>query len=273
MKRAGFTLIELLVVIAIIAILAAILFPVFAQAKEAAKKTACLAQAKQTGLASMMYANDNDGVWVPYCYGLEQPNVGSPGWGMDSTYGLMYWNMTIYPYMKNRDLLVCPSGDYNVNPYGAFIDNVPPDPNNNVGTPKGQLRVSWCWNAIGTWSTANQVDPAFVKDGKTGYVASPFDYWEASPVNESGIEDGAGAIWLAEGIWSDIGDDVDSDYGWKKTRSEAAQLVTSSTGQRKRGYRIRDRHSGKFNAIFGDGHAKNQTWGATKPSQWTIQAD
>src|SRR5512142_1370838 len=64
MKRA-FTLIELLVVIAIIAILAAILFPVFAQAKESAKQTQCLMQMKQLGLALAMYENDNDNYWAP----------------------------------------------------------------------------------------------------------------------------------------------------------------------------------------------------------------
>jgi prepilin-type N-terminal cleavage/methylation domain-containing protein len=61
MNRSAFTLIELLVVIAIIAILASILFPVFAQAKEAARRTSCLASEDQTGLAAQMYMSDNDG--------------------------------------------------------------------------------------------------------------------------------------------------------------------------------------------------------------------
>jgi prepilin-type N-terminal cleavage/methylation domain-containing protein/prepilin-type processing-associated H-X9-DG protein len=64
MKQRAFTLIELLVVIAIIAILAAILFPVFAQAKEAAKKTTCISNLKQLGIASIMYSGDNDDTYV-----------------------------------------------------------------------------------------------------------------------------------------------------------------------------------------------------------------
>src|ERR1700676_4164590 len=67
-SRNGFTLIELLVVIAIIAILAAILFPVFARARESAKKTSCLSNTKQIGLAAMMYLNDYDDTywWNPW---------------------------------------------------------------------------------------------------------------------------------------------------------------------------------------------------------------
>src|SRR5271167_4373871 len=64
MKHRGFTLIELLVVIAIIAILAAILFPVFAQAKAAAKKTASLSNVKQIGLGGLMYCNDYDDMFM-----------------------------------------------------------------------------------------------------------------------------------------------------------------------------------------------------------------
>jgi len=73
LKFKAFTLIELLVVIAIIAILAAILFPVFAQAKEAAKKTSCLANGKQVGLALIMYLNDYDDK-----YPQEHPSTSNP---------------------------------------------------------------------------------------------------------------------------------------------------------------------------------------------------
>jgi prepilin-type N-terminal cleavage/methylation domain-containing protein len=68
-QRRGFTLIELLVVIAIIAILAAILFPVFAQAREKARSAACLSNLKQVGMATRMYSQDYDEVLVPnYLY-------------------------------------------------------------------------------------------------------------------------------------------------------------------------------------------------------------
>ncbi|RYG46377.1 prepilin-type N-terminal cleavage/methylation domain-containing protein, partial [bacterium] len=76
MKR-GFTLIELLVVIAIIAVLAAILFPVFAQAKEAAKKTACLSNLKQMGTAFALYLNDSEGVY-PSCDNDKAKIAGQP---------------------------------------------------------------------------------------------------------------------------------------------------------------------------------------------------
>ena len=102
MRRSGFTLIELLVVIAIIAILAAILFPVFAKAREKARQTSCLSNVKQWALASMMYAQDYDEVTVPtYSYNPAGPMTGCGN--------LMGWWQMLEPYVKNTQLLVCPS--------------------------------------------------------------------------------------------------------------------------------------------------------------------
>lgn len=108
-KASGFTLIELLVVIAIIAILAAILFPVFAQAREKARQTACLSNAKQIGTASMMYAQDYDDV-LPET-GWQGP-CSSPagGGGTDAEFsGVFAFPIAIQPYTKNLGILACPS--------------------------------------------------------------------------------------------------------------------------------------------------------------------
>jgi prepilin-type N-terminal cleavage/methylation domain-containing protein/prepilin-type processing-associated H-X9-DG protein len=111
MKKA-FTLIELLVVIAIIAILAAILFPVFAQAKEAAKKTACLSNTKQMGLALLMYGGDNDDgypTWSDF-YGLytsttnlaTRYNTAATLAAMGGSNGpQFYWDAHLLPYVKD----------------------------------------------------------------------------------------------------------------------------------------------------------------------------
>jgi prepilin-type N-terminal cleavage/methylation domain-containing protein/prepilin-type processing-associated H-X9-DG protein len=102
--RQGFTLIELLVVIAIIAILAAILFPVFAQAREKARQTSCLSNQKQLATAAMMYLQDYDevfhrlgGSWV-----IGNPPANGPQWG----YGA---ECCLRPYIKNQQLWKCPS--------------------------------------------------------------------------------------------------------------------------------------------------------------------
>ena len=96
MTKRGFTLIELLVVIAIIAILAAILFPVFAKAREKARQTSCLANTKQMGLAILMYAQDYDETICPY---------------VDSNYNFaeMAWWVVINPYIMNEQIRKCPS--------------------------------------------------------------------------------------------------------------------------------------------------------------------
>ena len=103
--RSGFTLIELLVVIAIIAILAAILFPVFAQAREKARATSCLSNQKQIGTGIAMYVQDYDEVYPQAYYYKNNTAVSNGG----SAGGYVTWTVTTMPYLKNHQVFVCPS--------------------------------------------------------------------------------------------------------------------------------------------------------------------
>src|SRR5262249_1697447 len=116
MNRRGFTLIELLVVIAIIAILAAILFPVFAQARAKARQTACLSNIKQIEMAWHMYMQDYDEILMPYS------DTGASG-------GYAFaWTFLMQPYCKNLQLLRCPQAQQNIcYTYNGHIARSDPD--------------------------------------------------------------------------------------------------------------------------------------------------
>jgi prepilin-type N-terminal cleavage/methylation domain-containing protein/prepilin-type processing-associated H-X9-DG protein len=148
-RRSGFTLIELLVVIAIIAILAAILFPVFAQAREKARQATCQSNLKQIGLAYLMYAQDYDELgapmWAKSCLnpdGSQKANC-APGVFTGTVWGT-YWPDEIYPYVKtgksrdasgskgNRGVFTCPS-----------VETVLADFGNNPSSPSGWGSVSY----------------------------------------------------------------------------------------------------------------------------------
>jgi prepilin-type N-terminal cleavage/methylation domain-containing protein/prepilin-type processing-associated H-X9-DG protein len=106
-QRAGFTLIELLVVIAIIAILAAILFPVFAQAREQARQTVCLSNVRQIGLAVRMYVQDYDETFpIFYAYNTQTPD-GERAWSGDPLHKGV--ELLVLPYTKNQNIFQCPN--------------------------------------------------------------------------------------------------------------------------------------------------------------------
>jgi len=130
MKHRGFTLIELLVVIAIIAILAAILFPVFAQAKAQAKKISSLSNDKQTSLAVLMYTNDSDDVFP----------VGSGcGWFYPLDGG---WSWNTQPYIKNLPLLRDPSDPLLLAWWQTWF------------TPGVAVEISYASNGLQAWDNA-----------------------------------------------------------------------------------------------------------------------
>lgn len=151
--RKGFTLIELLVVIAIIAILAAILFPVFARAREKARQSSCLSNVKQLVLGVMMYAQDYDETLPGYHF------VGSP-----TEYN--QWFEVIEPYVKNEQIFVCPS-------------------DSNADMSAGDPSYGWNYRFI-SYGTHNPGDPIttlgdFEKPAQTILMADATQYYVRGP--------------------------------------------------------------------------------------------
>ena len=145
-SRTGFTLIELLVVIAIIAILAAILFPVFARAREKARQTSCLSNLKQIGLAEKMYEQDYDEVTGSYV--VAAPN------SVTTQYS---WIDLLMPYVNNTQLFECPSADNGyrsggVGALGSYGANI-----SDTGTPgKTGQGYLYCYRKIASFKVPSE---------------------------------------------------------------------------------------------------------------------
>jgi prepilin-type N-terminal cleavage/methylation domain-containing protein/prepilin-type processing-associated H-X9-DG protein len=220
-RKAAFTLIELLVVIAIIAILAAILFPVFAQAREKARAAACLSNLKQIGMATRMYTQDYDEVLVPnYLYSSKTTWI--------------WWFDLLQPYVKNRAVFLCPSwSDVDVN-----------------ATPPGAVKETQRWSYGGNnwhWYPGGvDKDPDLIGPMGINRVNTYFNATEAS------VQFAANTIYILDSIWPEIWMPSQHDYC---NDGKGYDRPANYKGFPARGF-VHFRHSDGFNAVFVDGHAK-----------------
>ncbi len=181
MKRrdAGFTLIELLVVIAIIAILAAILFPVFAQAREKARQTTCLSNMKQWSLGTRMYLIDYDDTVVPCYLYTVHPSDGTLKTGKPY---LQWWPDLLNPYVKNDKVWQCP--DWSM-PYTYGRDAFDP----GVGPNKKVLNMSCGCNNWHYWPHGMKTEPILLGAmgvNRPGLSINSSGRWRGSGDLESG---------------------------------------------------------------------------------------
>ncbi len=264
MKRSSaFTLIELLVVIAIIAILAAILFPVFAQARTKARQASDMSNLKQIGLALAQYSQDYDETMTPWNV------IGTPGTGCPNG-GLIYWPKLLQPYVKNTQIFLSPGYvfEYDLDAEPNHTPWVCREQNINIFANR-YMRVSYLMNNI---------EPE-IWDGTP---------WKDSPLNHWGIR----TYWCGSQIcvthMSEIqlpantlqvvnGHSYGESWGARFTDFLHARGLWpwTAAGKEWSGGKpeIHGIFNNRVNILWVDGHVSSRIWGSTYPCEWSVQDD
>ena len=267
-RKQGFTLIELLVVIAIIAILAAILFPVFAQARESARKASCLSNMKQLGLSLVMYVQDYDEAYP--AYGVNAPYIGTPDVeGGNPNYPAFWqWMWVIQPYIKNKAVLVCPSDPSKGKNYNWEDYNNEPNPTCDnmwdIPTP-----ISYAMNDA-LMSTGGSTATFPCDNSSWGYedalvtlasVPSPASTYLLA---DSGRPNGLDPYWINNTRAANFTQLYNISAPGKGARCDpngAGDCNASRQAVWRANFNVagNKRHAGGTNLAYGDGHAKFRT--------------
>ncbi|GIV04522.1 MAG: hypothetical protein KatS3mg016_0097 [Fimbriimonadales bacterium] len=264
MRRSGFTLIELLVVIAIIAILAAILFPVFARAREKARQTQCVSNAKQIATGVYMYTQDYDETLVPFAYGfpysrLRWPSYDDPNVLVNCPLHTCRWPGLLHPYIKNHQIYRCPSYS------GPYVFNCPSPTAGpfcqmsygaNYGERYGVLRIACINNNLVNSASLPEIP---------------------SPANVAVITDSNGSLLFFNPQDWPFNTNCDTDDDIPDMNAGLGSCTDKTRWYNVAGAR---RHVDGMGVVFADGHAKwvhykrflndPQMWGADIPPRAPI---
>jgi prepilin-type N-terminal cleavage/methylation domain-containing protein/prepilin-type processing-associated H-X9-DG protein len=244
-RKSGFTLIELLVVIAIIAILAAILFPVFAQAREKARQTSCASNLKQLSLAAIMYVQDYDETFPT---GLQQD------W-WDCT-----WYRLVTPYVKNVQVFRCPSDPLTgrtdaswAGPRLSYVSNGYMNWDGSAWSVLGVMGMSQSWMGRTVQTLGGVARPA-----DTVLLAERHHVWTgASGSYGNVLMWGPGAMVTGVNWWDGSGS--------PSLIPDGTRAITAANNPTGRDGSILPRHTGKANFAFADGHVKAMEPKQTNP--------
>ncbi len=236
-RSKAFTLVELLVVIAIIAILAAILFPVFGRARENGRRTSCQSNLKQIGIGLLQYVQDYDEKLPASFYGTTA--------GADKTTRTKYkWMDAIFPYVKSEQLFICPS-----EPNAAYKYS------GNLGvTEESDDYGSYGQNGTYSKNGDAYTPPRSSNSGATPYLVSLSQLASASQTvwvtdinSRQGTDRSYGILWVDE-------NDAKISANPIKTPADDATIPSGWRQIEK----IAERHLSTTNVLYCDGHVKAQ---------------